>query len=273
MIRKFNSIRDMVDFARSLGINSTSTTDGGSWYNNESSFQTFEFATNGNLTQVAPARALLSQLETKISTPKRVWKRAPVGVYCAIPEFIAGFPTPMRRMVRNPNDHSPINIYVCTTSSAGINAATLTKRGTVILALVLALIRSRPTRLHLLSTLDGHRDNSGEMVITVPIPTAPLDLARACYALTSAGFDRRLNHKISEKLNDYRGHWPDAAKTGWSYTNPKPYYDKLIVRLGADPKSTLIIPSSQLYDQLLSAPIDWIKHQINRFNPQQHQEG
>jgi hypothetical protein len=272
MIRKFASIRDMVDFARSLGINSTSTTNSTGWYNNESSFQTFEFATNGNLDHVTPARALLSQLETKISTPKRAWKRAPVGVYCAIPEFIAGFPTPMRRMVRNPDDRSPINIYVCTTSSAAISAATLTKRGTVILALVLALIRSRPTRLHLLSTLDGDRDHSGEMVITVPIPTAPLDLARACYALTSAGFDRRLNHEISKKLNDYRGHWP-MEKTGWAYNNPKPYYDKLIVRLGADPKSTLIIPPSQLHDQLLSTPIDWIKHQINRFNPQQHQEG
>jgi hypothetical protein len=265
MIRKFTSIRQTIDTALDCKVDSIRTHMGKDWYNNESSTDTFRLAAEGDTTCVPAARAMLSKLETQIPTPKRIWERAPVGVFTAVPEFVAGFPTPMRRLVSAPDEHSPITIYVNTTSSSAIDAQTMTERGTVILALVMALIRTRPTRLYLLNILHGVE--GGETVFAIPVPTAPLDLARACYTLTSVGYARRMLYGLATKLNGFNGKWPKA----FNYSDPKPYYDGLLVRLGADTKSTLLIPAAQLGDLLLSDPLKWIKTQIDRFTPNQEQ--
>ena len=62
----------------------------------------------------------------------------------------------MRRRVELPNNSAPIHILVSTTSSTEIDAEYLQKRGTVILALVLALSAIRPVSLHVFAMLDGN---------------------------------------------------------------------------------------------------------------------
>jgi hypothetical protein len=162
------------------------------WYGNESETLTLQLTDTGDTRLVAEAERQMSKLDNIIETPKRVWDRNVAGAYCCIPDVLAGRPTPMRRQVVIPDDHAPITILVVTTSSAGINAATLAKRGTTILALVMALTRVRPVTLHQLAILNGRNDGTGETIITAQINTHPLDLATACYVLTSAGFARRL---------------------------------------------------------------------------------
>jgi hypothetical protein len=234
-----------------------------SWYGNESHAQTLHYSEVGDTKLVPTAEALLDKLDTQIETSRRMWERAPAGAFTCVPDMLAGLPTPMRRQMLTTDDRAPITILATTTSSAGISASTLAKRGTVILALVMALSRIRPVSLHQLTVLDGK--DTGETVLTSEINTSPLDLATACYVLTSAGFARRLTYGLATKLNQFDGGWP----RGYRFGNSKPYFADLVLRLGLDPKLTLVIASAELHDMLLSQPVAWINAQIANFTNQE----
>lgn len=229
------------------------------WYGGESLEASLGFAQSGDTKLVAKAETLLSQLDTAIETSRKFWEPAPSGAFVCVPDVLAGRPTPMRRLAHQQDETSPITILAVSTSSAGINADTLAKRGTVILALVMALSRIRPVSLQQLCCVDGQAD--GETVITSEINTAPLDLATACYVLTSAGFARRLTYDLAASHNRFRGRWPE----GFNYSNPSRYYESLKAKLVADPARCLVIGAAQLGDELLAEPIRWINKQIKHF--------
>lgn len=236
-----------------------------SWFNNESKSESIRKARYGDTALVPKAEALLTQLDQAIETPRRQWELAPAGAFCSVPDMLAGRPANMRRMVMTQDEKAPITILATTTSSGGIHASTLQKRGTVILALVMALTRVRPVSLQQLTILDG-RDN-GETVITAEINTHPLDLATACYALTSAGFARRLTYGLAETLNRFTGGWPRTYR----YGNQEPYLARLRQELAPDPTRCLIIGSAELHDELLQQPVAWIQKQIARFTQDQEE--
>lgn len=268
MIKRYDSIAALrADYvAKNGGQRSRGGFGDNSWYNNETEADSLWLAETGDTSLVAKAEQQLNQLDTAIETPRKVWERNVAGAYCVVPDYLSGLPTPMRRQVPQQDDRAPITILVVTTCSAGVSAETMQKRGTTILALVMALTRIRPVSLQVLCTVDGYRDRSGETVITAEINTSPLDLATACYALTSVGFVRRLTYGLAEKLNDFHGGWPQNV--GYSYGKPKPYYDALVKRLSPDPSKTLIIGSAEFHDRLLSDPLAWIEDQINHFTNQ-----
>lgn len=237
-----------------------------SWYGGETTAQTLALSLSGDTKLVAEAEALLTKLDLVIETPRKQWERAPAGVFAVVPEVLAGLPTPMRRQVTTYEDVAPISVYVSTSSSAGIGASVLRKRGTVILALVMALSRVRPVSLHALAFMDGYKDHSGETILTAQINTSPLDLATACYTLTSAGFARRMTYDLATALNDFRGGWPKAYGYG---NRANTYYDYLKGIMGTDPTKTLIVGAAELHDKLLTKPLEWIQDQITRFTEKQ----
>lgn len=236
-----------------------------SWYGDDTLAETLGKAEVGDTSLVPQAEAALTKLDTAIETTRRMWEPNVAGAYCCVPDAIVGRPTSMRRMVHVRDETSPITILAVTTSSAGISAKTLAERGVTILALVMALSRIRPVVLQQLTILDGDKD--GETVITSEINTHPLDLATACYVLTSAGFARRLTYDLARKLNRFRGGWPAT----FSYSKPERYYAALAPKLVADPSRCLIIGAAQLGDQLLREPIEWINQQIQRFTSSQEE--
>lgn len=237
------------------------------WYGGESEADTLRLALDGDTRLVPSAETLLASLDTHIETPRRVWNRSPAGAYTVVPEYLAGIPTYMRRMAYEMDEQAPITILATTTSSAGISAEILAKRGTVILALVMALSRVRPVTLQQLAIMHG-ADADGETVITSTINTAPLDLATACYVLTSAGFARRLTYGLGKKLNGFDGNWPRKYR----YGAPQSYYNYLKTKLVADPTKCLIIGAAELHDELLTNPLAWISKQISRFTHMQEEE-
>lgn len=260
MIKRYSSTAALrADFIARCGASSRfHDRSRDAWFGNESTQDTLRKAELGDMTLVPQAEAQLARLDQVIETPRKIWERAPAGAFCSVPDHLAGLPTPMRRQAYVPDETAPISILVDTTSSQGISAATLRDRGITILAFVMALSRVRPTTLHQLATLDGTQD--GETVITSEINTHPLDLATACYVLTSAGFARRLTYGLGEALNNFSGGWPRGYRFGKST-----YYDALKLRLGLEPKKCLIIPAAELGDELLRQPIVWINKQIQHF--------
>jgi hypothetical protein len=238
-----------------------------SWYNNESEAETLRKAELGDTHLVPSAEQQLAQLEHNLETPTSVWEPNVAGAYACVPDYIAGLPTPMRHMIQEQDETNPITVLAVTTSSAGISSKTLERRGVTILALVMALARVRPVTLQQVSILDG--SDNGETIITSEINTHPLDLATACYVLTSAGFARRLTYGLATKLNGFTGGWPRKYK----YGNATSYYTYLKNILSpSDPKHTLLIESAELHDQLLSDPIRWINNQIAHFTTNDQEE-
>lgn len=242
--------------------------NGNSWYNDETTQDSLRLAQTGDTRLVAKAETLLSSLDSVIETPRKVFERSPVGAYCVVPEVLAGRPTPMRRPVLVADDRAPISIFAVTTCSAGISAETMTKRGVVILALVMALTRVRPTELFNINYTHGRQD--GETVLVTKINTAPLDLATACYVLTSAGFTRRIGYGLAEKLNHFDGSWPRGYDYGKKGLNS--YNEKLKAKLGVDPAKSLVIGAAELGDELLQAPVAWIEKQIKHFTNAEGEE-
>lgn len=230
-----------------------------SWYGGESAWDSVRYAELGRLDLVPKAEKLLSELDLAIATPEPVWNPSPVGYYLDVGDYLADAPDCMRTIEFEADERAPITILATTTSSAGISADTLQKRGTVILALVMALSRIRPVNLQQLTFTHGVE--GGETIITSGINTAPLDLARACYVLTSAGFARRLTYGIAEKLNRFNGMWPNAYR----YGQPRPYLEYLKRVLTPDPSKTLIIGAAELGDELLRNPVEWVTKQVNHF--------
>ncbi len=271
MIKQYDSIADLhADYIARKCRRKSFISINNSWYNNETPEQTQRYTRSGDTSLVSKAEEILESLETNIETERLQWERAPSGAYCVVPDVLAGLPTPMRRQASYTDTKAPINIFASTMSSAGVDSKTLAKRGTVILALVLALMRTRPVRLWQLTCTDGYADRSGETIITAQINTAPLDLATACYVLTSAGFARDITYNLAEKLNDFSGGWPRA----FNYRNPSAYYNSLIDRLvpPSEAKNTLIIPGGQLGDRLLKEPLQWVQHYVDRFRKIQNDE-
>jgi hypothetical protein len=233
------------------------------WYNYETAEDSLRMTKEGNAKLVPFAERYLDKLDHAIETSRKVWEATPVGAYYSVPDVIAGRPRSMRRQIEEADDRQPITILVNTSSSAGIDAKTLEKRGVAILALVMALSRIRPVNLQLLGILHGV--DEGETIMTAQINTAPLDLATACYTLTSSGFARRLTYTLAKVRNGFNGMWPRK----FIYHRPEAYYEYVVQRLGLDPTKTLVIGAAQLGDELLDRPLVWIKKQIARFTTSQ----
>lgn len=264
MIRHFDSIAALRAEAIRLNTITSSSYSRDSWYGNESAADTLRLSELGDTRLVPDAEALISQIDQSIEVPRRTWERSPAGAFACIPDYLAGLPTPMRRGVEVDDEHQPIEIYVNIVSSGGIDAKVLHRRGTAILALVMALARVRPLALFTLATTHGV--DTGETIFISQVNTSPLDLATACYALTSQGFSRRLNYQLAEKLNGFNGKWPKD----WDYgTQGRTYSAALTQRIARDPARTLMIIAPQLNDPIINDPIRWINDQIQRFtNPE-----
>src|ERR1700693_4294552 len=180
MIKTYDSIAALREDALRLGrgsIGMGGDYGGNSWYGGESQSDTLRKSELGDLSLVPEAETLIDQLDTQIETPRRIWERSPAGAFCVVPDVLAGLPTYMRYQREVGDEHQAIEIFVIAACSAGINARTLQKRGTTILALTMALARVRPISLHIVDISNGSRDGSGETVEIARIETAPLDLA------------------------------------------------------------------------------------------------
>lgn len=235
---------------------------GDTWFNGENAEETFQRARLGDRSLVPQAEALMAKFEKSIVTPRRVWEPSPAGSFVNVPDFLAGRPTSMRRQVQVQTESAPITICFDGTSSAIISAKDLLARGVAALALTMALVAVRPVTLYAMSSGSGD-DSDCDTVLLSQINTTPLDLATACYALTSSGYYRRLCYRMMNRLNKFDGRWPQRAS--YRSGGNDAYSAELVQRLGLDPKHTLMIPAAHMKDELISQPVEWIQSNIDKF--------
>jgi hypothetical protein len=259
-IKRYPSIASLALHAEQTGADKVEERRGGSrpaWFGHETAADTLAKARRGDTALVPEAERLIAQLAAEIDVPERPWIADCAGAYPVVPDFLAGMPDCMRRRDTVEHDESPVRIFVCLTSSGSLKAEAMSRRGCAILALVMALSRIRPVELNVFSV--GRRGEK-ESVIVAPINTAPLDLATACYVLTSAGFTRRLCYGLAQKHHFGTGgiKWPERY-------GADDYLPGLLRRLGGHPETDLIIDAATAWDALISDPVPWINARLARY--------
>jgi hypothetical protein len=264
MLKRYDSIADLTQAAINFNIRNNyafkSNSDmGSSWFNNETIEQCLTYAAFGNDNLVPEAERYIEQLNTDMEVKRPEWIPSPAGAFPSVPDYCRGLPCSMRRQSFEPNDNAKINIIVTTTCSGGIDAKTQAKRGAAILALIIKLAAARPIALYHLATTHGV--DNGETLLLTELNTAPLDLASACYVLTSAGFDRYITHHVAYHLNGFNGSWPKNYEG-----KEEQFYRELIPRLGFNPADTIFVKPTYLTDPIVSKPLLWVTEQIERFN-------
>jgi len=134
---------------------------------------------------------MLRRLEARhdFSTSKFVNVRSVTGGAPNVPAYLANQPMAMRRRKRVQSDMAPLSIYVNVGANSDVRKSTIRRRGAAVLALVRALCGVRPVSLYVMS---GHSDGDRHALTVARVETAPLDLARAAFALAHPAMLRRL---------------------------------------------------------------------------------
>lgn len=82
------------------------------------------------------------------------------------------------------NDKAPVNIYVDTWTSCTVSTQAMTMRGIAVIALVRALTVFRTVQVKITSGMQ-HTPTKTDVIMTMSVPTAPMDVSIASWALGS----------------------------------------------------------------------------------------
>jgi len=217
-------------------------------------------ARNGHLPSVEASDAFLKEVEQFIRVPsaRHTIVDDVVGAVPNIPAYLAGQPLTMRRKQKMENEGAPIALVCNGSSSIGISANALQKRGAAVMALARALSSVRLVELYLCGT---HAADNGRncFVQFWQIETAPMDLARAAFMLTHPVVTRGIQFaRVYEEGYGFNGKWP--------YSNPAPLSTANMeekVRLALPHiTDTICIPAITIQDQTASDPIAWLKEKL-----------
>jgi hypothetical protein len=262
MIRRFDSLSEFLQIAKEHGSKSygmwRNQSNGNHWDGGISSAKALELAENGSLDMVSSADMFLHQLETNIeNAPIVSYVPSVYGSRVSVPAYLSGVPNCMRRRVIKEGSARQVSIYVSLTSSGGISAGTLLKRGMTILALLRSLQACRVSvDLFLMTELDGNRDKTGETILIIPIESKPLDLSVASFVIAHPAFDRNLTHPVCSYLNGYDG--------GWSIHNSNNGGAERFRKYLKLESKDVLIPSAHLYDSIITRPDEWLRERISQ---------
>jgi hypothetical protein len=217
-------------------------------------------AATGELTRVAAADKYLAKLEeVSILSGKRVWENNVTGALPDVGAFVAGSPLSMRSRRKTRDDSAPLGIIFDGTTSGGISHSDMEKRGTVVLALVRLLAMRRPIELWLAAGLGG-ANGQGSWIAT-RLDTAPLDLARACYALSNPLATRVLGYEsIQGEIEGAYGAWPYNGGA-LSATD----FHKVCAQAFPHLTDILAIPGIIISDDMVKKPEAWLRAQVAKY--------
>lgn len=219
----------------------------------------------GDTTCLAQAQKIIDQMQDQqiFSTSMLALKNDVVGFIPNVGNALMGVPDDMYNIAYNEDESitSPIRIFVETTVSAGVGHKELVNRGVAILAFVLAMNVIRPIEIYAVSAGRASKNT----IIVTKIISAPMDLARATWMLTSEGYARMIAFAAMCKACD-QDHY---SYIGWNWNSSpteKDYITKMRLELDCQP-TDILMAGGYLFDKLmLNDPIAWVKQMIEKHN-------
>ena len=157
-------------------------------------------ALSGDLARVAPSDAMLDKVESllDLSGLKAVTVPAVAGGVPCVPAFLAGSPMAMRVRKRRAHERGEVVLCVEGWTSARADSAAITRRGAAVLALARALSGVRPVRIVSYAASGSDRR---AFFYTLPIDSAPIDLARAAWVFSAPEFVRQCRFAVQRAVN------------------------------------------------------------------------
>jgi hypothetical protein len=159
------------------------------------------------------AQKLLSLIEGKLDVESNAYKVFPsvVGSTFNVGAYLSGNPMSMRMRKKTMENTNPIHIIIDLTVSAGTDHDEIMNRGIAALALARVLVQSRAVQLECICGLKTLGEN---LLMSFPVPTAPLDLSTASYLIGRPEVLRRIAFGLVAELGEertgkgYNGHIP-----------------------------------------------------------------
>lgn len=211
----------------------------------------------GDMARVAPSDALLARFERfGFAAPRRAWINDVTGAIPDVPAYLAGHPLAMRRRVKVTDTAAPLAIVVDLSSSQGVRAHDLEKRGAAILALVRIMSARRPVELWAGCALDANGGKNASVCLA-RIDTAPLDLARAAFVLVGASFPRHICYGLGKGLDGFGGGWPYG-----SHTISREMLRDMIAPAFPHVSDMLCVPAAHADDNIHKNPEAWIESKL-----------
>jgi hypothetical protein len=236
---------------------------GGDWEGDTvSSFRSK--AAVGDNSLVEESERFLAEIEDQVPM-SRGWRNVDdvVGAVPNVPAFLAGHPQCMRRRERAARDNAPLAIYMDLTSSGGIDASDVARRGVVLLALCRMLVEHRAVELWVGASLGGW-SRGGSGTVAWRIDTTPLDLARAAYHIGATAMSRLFGYKLNQSLNRTGGAWPFN-----NYDLHVRTAEERLRRIMDHGGDLLYIPGIYLTDPMTRDPIGWLKRTMQQYVKQE----
>jgi hypothetical protein len=269
-IASFDSLREMHDYMQLA--NTKDPTQRDAWFGGLSPKQRRQFMLSGDQSCVPQAERMLSKFDIRLPTDGYAMQTDMAGFMPSVPDYIAGAPECMYAMAATHDARQPMSIVVNGSCSEAITHDQLQRRGTVILAAVMALAAMRPVTLESIVTIGSHQRIEGTRddfaIVRTRINTTPLDLPSAGYALAHAGWIRGCAYAVCFDKLDANGKWPTiggsfmGSATG---ARSEESMRSVLAVLDANPQESLFIPGTHVYDPLLTDPERWINTVLERY--------
>jgi hypothetical protein len=229
---------------------------GDSWLGGMGGEQSTKCLREGDMAGAALADDYLTKVESLVAFETHTWRviHDVTGGVPNVPAYLAGHPLNMRRRQRQVNEQGPLAVVVDLTSSAGVNASDVRKRGCAILALVRALTGLRPVELWAVVGLGEH---GSACEILTRIDTTPLDLARAAHMLTHPSVSRGLGYGYLHHVH--------ASGGGWNFGDidlQRQTARESLMRVMHPSADVLYIAPIFVKDRAISDPVAWLKDML-----------
>lgn len=262
--RLFDSPAELADFADAHCADTSDYKQSGSWVGGDSGPIASRKTRLGDLSRVAASDALMTRFERfAFETERKVWRDDMAGGFPNVPAYLAGHPLAMRRRVNDASAAAPLAIIVDLTTSAGIDAQTIARRGAAILAVTRLLTMRRPVELWAGCMTGSGKRNQNLAAVFCKLDTTPLNLATAAYIMTSAAFPRALCYGIADKECGFTaGGWPYNHYNIAANAMPQ-----ICAEAFAHVTETLCIPAMFGASKMTDNPEAWIEATLARLAP------
>lgn len=202
---------------------------------------------------------LMESLELQLSLPTKVNRPSVRGHRVNMSGYLAGSPLSMMHREVTTSDHTPVRVWVCTTSSWSISPEQVTARGAALGAFALALSKVRP--VYITPFVYGFGSSKSD---ACQYPSYGGALV-SCDLQSSPLYVNELAAHMDSCVTRYVG-----LNAVWLVDNrcrsSSLHQDAATMQriLGVQPND-LYIPGIHLHDPLLADPVAWIKHNLAKY--------
>ncbi len=280
MILRYNSVIEYLAAVQEISASNVLNrySSSRSWDMGVTGSAAMELAANGDPSIVAEWEGQIEHVqEASSEAPRPLWTPSMLGPRVSVPAYLAGSPMCMRRRKRPENITRHVSVYVSTTSSGGITADDMMRRGAAILGYVQSIqAMGLAIDLYLVADMQGWSDASshikrasdelhdmtidGDCIQVIRVESRPLDLSTAGFAMAHPAFARNVTYAHAASYGSY-GSWSRTFHSTDAHNHPAAYARVMRAKLGCDETDIFVGPAS-LMDTLMSDPKAWIAARV-----------